>query len=85
MGRLRDAFSWTCANCGKEVETPVHSTGRKLRCPHCGATFDFIATAPLDDMPDDLRGEQAWSGRELPPFTGPSPTTGPPEKLAGPW
>ena len=64
--RERDCYSWQCANCNREVESAVHSVGNRLRCPHCHTTFDYIATAPLDDPPDDLRGQEAWSGRELP-------------------
>lgn len=63
MSRERDAFSWQCARCGRENETPCHQAGSRLTCG-CGASFDFIAMADLGDLPDDLRAQRAWSEME---------------------
>lgn len=63
--RERDAFAFCCGACRRDVEVPVFATGSLLRCPLCGATFDYIPTASLDDVPEDLQAEKQWSIREL--------------------
>lgn len=65
MRRERDAYAFCCGACGRDVEVPVHATGERLRCPLCGATFEFDPRADESDPPDTIRAEQAWGGREF--------------------
>ncbi len=60
-----DCYAWTCEACHREVETPVHSAGSKLKCLVCGAAFEYLPHADADDMPDDVRGAHQWRHREL--------------------
>ncbi len=32
------AWSFTCTNCEKEIETQILRTGDKKKCPHCGTS-----------------------------------------------